>query len=163
MFTLILYLAAIICLTISFIKNKKKTRMALKKAWKSFENILPQFMVIIILTGICLAHLDGATISRLLGEDSGLLGMGIAAVVGSIAFTPAFVAYPLAASLLAAGAGYMQITLFITALMMVGIITLPMETQYFGRGLALRRTGLALGHSIVCALVMGWVMGGTVQ
>ena len=158
MFTLILYIAAGIGLALSYRKNKKKTRMALKKAWKSFENILPQFLCIIILTGISLAYLDEAAISRLLGDESGILGMGIAAVVGSIAFTPAFVAYPLAASLLAAGAGYMQITLFITALMMVGIITLPMETEYFGRDIALRRTGLALGHSIVCALIMGGLM-----
>jgi len=158
MFTLLLYAAAVLCLILSFRKNKKKTRMALKKAWKSFENILPQFFCIIILTGICLACLDGATISRLLGRDSGILGMGIAAVVGSIAFIPAFVAYPLAASLLAMGAGYVQITMFITALMMVGVITIPLEIEYFGKGITLRRILLAFGHCLVCALVMGVLM-----
>lgn len=158
MFTLVLYTAAAVCLILSFRKNRKKTRMALKKAWKSFENIFPQFLCIIVLTGVSLAFLDESTISRLLGKESGALGMCIAAVVGSIAFTPAFVAYPLAASLLAAGAGYMQITMFITALMMVGIITLPMEIDYFGKGMAVRRTLLAFGHSVVCAIVMGVLM-----
>ncbi|WDP92731.1 MAG: permease [Desulfobacter sp.] len=158
MFTLALYGAAAVCLVLSFRKSKTKTRMALKKAWKSLENILPQFLCIIVLMGISLAFLDESTISRLLGESSGILGMGIAAVVGSIVFIPAFVAYPLAASLLAAGAGYMQITMFITALMMVGIITIPMEIDYFGKGIAIRRTMLAFGHSVVCAIVMGVLM-----
>ena len=100
MFTLVLYAAAAVCLMLSFRKNKQKSRMALKKAWRSFEKILPQFLCIIILTGISLACLDAATISGLLGEESGILGMCIAAVVGSIAFVLAFVAYPLAASLM---------------------------------------------------------------
>lgn len=158
MFTALLYAAAAFCLILSFRKNRKKTRMALKKAWKSFENILPQFLCIIIITGISLAYLDESTISRLLGRESGAPGMCIAAIVGSIAFIPAFVAYPLAASLLAAGAGYMQITMFITALMMVGVITMPMEIEYFGKGITLRRTMLAFGHSVLCAFVMGTVM-----
>ena len=92
MFTLLLYAAAAVGLIFSFRKNNQKTRMALKKAWKSFEIILPQFLcIIIIITGISLACLDAATISRLLGGDSGILGMAIAAVVGAIAFIPAFV------------------------------------------------------------------------
>ena len=90
MFTLLLYAAAAVGLIFFFRKNNQKTRMALKKAWKSFENILPQFLCIII-TGISLACLDAATISRLLGGDSGILGMAIAVVVGAIAFIPAFV------------------------------------------------------------------------
>lgn len=158
MFTLVLYASALLCLILSFRKNRKKTRMALKKAWNSFETILPQFLCIIIITGISLAFLDEAFISGLLGKDAGILGMGIAAVVGSIAFIPAFVAYPLAASLLAMGAGYMQITLFITSLMMVGVITIPLETEYFGKGITFRRIMLALGHSVVCAVVMGALM-----
>lgn len=158
MFTLFLYALAIIALAASYTRDKKKTRMALKKAWKSFENILPQFLSILIIIGLSLAFLDTEVITRLLGDDSGIGGLLIAGVLGSIAFMPAFVAYPLAASLLQAGAGYAQITLFITTLMMVGIITLPLEIQYFGKDVAIKRTLLGLFHSIICALIMGAVM-----
>ena len=41
MFTYILYALAIIGLTVSFFKDRQKTKAALMKAWKSFENILP--------------------------------------------------------------------------------------------------------------------------
>ena len=44
MFTYILYALAIVGLVLSFFKDRQKTRMALKKAWKSFENILPQLL-----------------------------------------------------------------------------------------------------------------------
>lgn len=47
----IFYGLAIILLILSFIKDKKKTKMALKKAWKAFENILPEFLVVILLVG----------------------------------------------------------------------------------------------------------------
>lgn len=158
MFTIFLYVLAGVALAASYTQNKQKTRMALKKAWKSFENILPQFISILLVIGISLAFLDEGVITRLLGADSGIGGMLIAGVLGSIAFMPAFVAYPLAASLLNAGAGYAQITLFITTLMMVGIITLPLEIQYFGKDIAIKRTIMGLIHSIFCALIMGAVM-----
>ena len=45
MFTYVLYALAGAGLLISFMKDKKKTKMALKKAWKSFENILPQLFI----------------------------------------------------------------------------------------------------------------------
>lgn len=41
--TTTLYVVALITLGVSFFKSKEKTILALKKAWKAFENILPQF------------------------------------------------------------------------------------------------------------------------
>ena len=155
MFTIILYCVAGLALAISFAKDRKKTRAALKKAWKSFENIMPQLLSVLLIIGIMLTFLDEKTISRLLGAESGALGLAIAAVVGSITLIPGFVAFPLAASLLKAGAGYAQITMFVTTLMMVGVVTLPMEMKYFGRKLALKRNALALVFSVLLSLVMG--------
>ena len=155
MFTYLLYGVAGGLLMLSAHKSPAKTKMALKKAWKSFENILPQFLTVLLLIGMLLAVLNAQTISRLLGSESGALGLLLAAVVGSITLIPGFVAFPLAASLLAAGAGYGQITMFLTTLMMVGVVTLPLESQYFGRRLALRRNGLALLFAVGLSLVIG--------
>ena len=52
------YGLAFILLVVSCIKDKKKTKMALKKAWKSFENILPELLVIMLLIGVLLAVVD---------------------------------------------------------------------------------------------------------
>ena len=143
-----LYAGTAILLGWSFSKNRQKTRQALKKGWKAFENILPQCLSILLLIGFILAVLDEATISRLLGEESGLMGIAIAAAIGSVTLIPGFIAFPLAASFLAAGAGYGQIAMFLTTLMMVGIVTLPLETTYFGKRLAIERNALAFVYAV---------------
>ncbi len=159
MFTVILYVLASTLLLLSFLKDRKKTAKALKKAWKAFENILPQFIGILVIIGLMLAVIDAETISRLIGGDSGFLGMFLAAIVGGITLIPGFVAFPLAATLLNNGAGFMQIAVFISTLMMVGIVTLPVEIQYFGKRAAILRNTLAFAFSFAVALVIGVVLG----
>ncbi len=158
MFTKLLYGAAILWLLISFVKDKEKTKLALKKAWRSFENILPSVLAILLLIGFILTFLDAQTISGLLGSGSGILGMVIAAAVGCVTLIPGFVAFPLAASLLAAGAGYAQIAIFISTLMMVGVATLPLEMKCFGRRAAIKRNVLSLILAVITSCVVGVVM-----
>ena len=158
MATFIIYILVSCLLCLSFVKDKDKTHRALKKAWKSFENIMPQFLSILFIIGIMLAVLDPQTIYMLLGKDSGLRGMTIAAVIGSITLIPGFVAFPLAAALLKAGAGYGQITMFITTLMMVGVVTLPVEIQFFGRATAIKRNLLALVFAVIISFVIGGII-----
>ena len=158
MFTYILYGLTAVLLLLSFLKNKQKTRMSLIKAWKAFENILPQFLSILLIIGIMLAILSPEVIASLIGKQSGLLGMIIAAAIGSITLIPGFVAFPLASALLKSGAGFMQIAVFISTLMMVGIVTIPVETKYFGKKATLLRNALAFVFSFIVALVIGVVL-----
>ena len=159
MFTVILYILAAGLLTASFLKDRQKTAKALKKAWKAFENILPQFVAILVIVGLMLSVIDPETISRLIGGESGFFGMIIAAFAGGITLIPGFVAFPLAATLLNNGAGFMQIAVFISTLMMVGVVTLPVEIEYFGKRAAVLRNTLAFSFSFVIALVIGGILG----
>lgn len=152
------YGLALILLLLSFIKDRNKTNAALKKAWKSFENILPEFLVVILLVGFLLAILNPSTISRLIGEESGWFGVIIASIIGSITLIPGFVAFPTAAILLENGAGYPQIAAFVSTLMMVGIVTIPVEIKYFGKKLTLLRNGMAFLFSFLVAFIIGWVV-----
>ncbi|MCY1151659.1 MAG: permease [Sphaerochaetaceae bacterium] len=158
MFTKILYIVVVVCLAISFYKDKGKTKKALKKAWKSLENILPQFLTIILIIGMMLSLIDNETISRFLGSGSGLLGVLIALGVGSITLIPGFVAFPLAAALLNNGAGSAQIAAFISSLMMVGVVTMPMEKQMFGSKITIIRNVSAMLFSLVVAFIMGSIL-----
>jgi len=152
------YLIAFVALGISFFKSKEKTLQALKKAWKSFENILPQFLSILLLIGFVLSILTPQQISSLIGGDSGWWGVMLASILGSITLIPGFIAFPLAAALLKSGAGYMQIAAFISTLMMVGIVTIPMEIKFFGKKAAYLRNGLAFIFSLLVALIMGVIL-----
>ena len=154
----IFYGLAIVLLILSFVKDKKKTKMALKKAWKAFENILPEFLVVIILVGFLLAILNTETISKIIGAESGWFGVILAGIIGSLTLIPGFVALPTAAILLENGAGYMQIAAFISTLMMVGIVTLPVEIKYFGKKISITRNILAFFFSFIVAIIIGLVV-----
>lgn len=153
--TIVFYGLAAIGLIISLVKSRGKTIQALKKAWKAFANIMPQFMGIILLIGFLLSVLSAQQISRLIGADSGWIGVLIASIIGSITLIPGFVAFPLAAALLENGAGIMQIGAFVSTLMMVGVVTMPMEFLYFGKKATFLRNGMGYIFSILVAIVMG--------
>ncbi len=156
---LLLYFITFVLLTLSFIKDPAKTTQALMKAWKSFENILPQLLSIVIMVGIMLSFFDAETISSLIGDGSGIKGILLSLFVGSITLIPGFIAFPTAAMLLANGAGYMQVAAFVSSLMMVGIITLPVEIRYFGFRLSLARNSLSLLFCFFVAWIVGKVVG----
>lgn len=155
-----LFIVVIVLLVISYVKDKKKTKMALKKAWKSFENLLPQLLGIIMLVGILLAFFDAQLISKIIGTESGWLGVIFSAVVGAITLIPGFIAFPTAAMLLKGGAGYMQVGAFVSALMMVGIVTLPVEMKYFGKRVTFMRNIFSFLFCFIVAFFIGKVASG---
>ena len=155
MFITALYLTAIVIFFVSFIKDSNKTKIALKKSWKAFENILPQFLSILLIIGITLSVISPQVLNSLIGNQSGWTGMLTAAIVGSLTLIPGFVAFPLTAALYETGAGLMQTAVFISALMAVGIVTLPIEIEYFGRKVSIIRNGLAFVYCFIVAILMG--------
>lgn len=155
----ILYAVTIVLLFFSYFKDKNKTKTSLKKGWKAFENILPEFLVVILFVGTLLAVLDPEMISMLIGGDSGWSGVILASLVGSVTLIPGFVAFPTADLLLQAGAGYMQIGAFISTLMMVGVVTMPVEIKYFGKKVTIYRNMMAFIFSFFVAYVIGKVAG----
>lgn len=157
---IVLYSVAGALVLASFLKDRQKTKMALMKALKSFEGIMPQLLGIIVLIGIALSVLNPGLISRIIGGSSGWLGVLLASIVGAITLIPGYIAFPTSALLLKSGAGYMQIAAFISSLMMVGVVTLPFEIGYFGKKVSLMRNLLAFAFSFVVAFVIGKAAGG---
>ncbi len=149
----------LILLGMSYYRDKKKTKKALKKAWKAFENILPQFLGVILFIGMVLAVFDADFISKIIGAESGWFGIIISAVIGSITLIPGFIAFPTVSLLLESGAGIMQIGAFVSSLMMVGVVSAPVEIKYFGKRLTIMRNLLAFLFSFIVALVIGKVVG----
>lgn len=154
MTAMILYSLAIILFIISLINDKLKTKNALIKAFKSFENIMPQFLSIIIIVGFILSILDTNTISKLIGLESGILGVFFSAIIGSITLMPTFVAFSTANSLLSNGAGYAQVAALVSTLTLVGIVTIPLESKYIGKKAAYLRNFLAFLFSFIVAYFM---------
>ncbi len=157
-FTYILYGISLGLLGLSFVKDKKKTAMSLKRAWRMFLNVLPQFVAILFLVGLLLTVLNPSAIRQIIGVDSGWGGMLITAFLGAVTLVPALIAFPIAAELLRNGAGLMQLAVFITTLTTVGLVTLPLEIKYLGKKAAILRNVLAFLFSFTVAAVVGLLL-----
>lgn len=156
----IMYGLCIIIFIISFIKDKNKTKASFKKAFKSFENIMPQFLFIMLTISVILSIINPNTISSIIGNDSWFLGTSLSAIVGSITMMPTFVAFSTGDSLLKSGAGYAQVAAMISTLTMVGVLTFPMESQYIGKKAAFFRNFIAFLFAFVVAFFVGGIYNG---
>lgn len=151
----ILLIFIVIILTISLITDKNKTISGLKKSLRLFLNILPVLFNMLILVSLLLYFIPDTIIIKWLGKDSGVTGIAIAAIIGSIALIPAFISYPLAGVLVKNGVSYQVVAVFITTLMMVGVVTLPLEAKYFGWRVAILRNSLSFIGAIVIGVLIG--------
>ncbi|MDF1592065.1 MAG: hypothetical protein P1P89_11165 [Desulfobacterales bacterium] len=155
----VIFIAVSIVLTfVSFMLDKKKTIAGLRKGLKMFKGIAVPFLNILILVSLALYLIPQTLIIKYLGVDSGIWGLTLAAVIGSIAAIPGFISYPIAATLIGQGATYTTVATFMTTLMMVGIVTFPLEAKYFGKKVAALRNGSNFIAAIIIGLFIGLIL-----
>jgi uncharacterized membrane protein YraQ (UPF0718 family) len=155
----VLYGIAIVALTASALANGRKTLQALRIAAVRFGKISPAILTMLVLFSIAITLLPQDLIQNLLGRQNGWLGVAIAALLGSATLMPGFIAFPLCGILLKQGVPYMVLAAFTTTLMTVGVLTYPLERQYFGRGVTIVRNAICLLIAIITAVVMGLAFG----
>lgn len=144
-------------LILSFLKDRKKSIMALKKAYKSLLKNLKMLIGMMVLMGVVFSVVNVDLIGRLFGSESGIYGILLGLGIGIVSFIPSFIAFPLGATLIENGAGYAQVAGFISSLMGVGIVSLPMEIEYFGKKAALLRNVFAIIASVLFIIVIGGI------
>lgn len=154
-----LYIISSIALLISFSLNRQKSFKALKIAAKKFLKILPQFLIMIILISISLYFIPEKSIANYLNNKNQYLSMLSASIVGSIVVIPGFIAFPLGGILLKKGVTYSIIAAFTTSLMLVGILTFPLEKRFLGTKATLIRNILSFFIAIIVAIAIGIAYG----
>ena len=150
---------SLICLFFSAVFDIRKTWLGVKKGLLMFVKILPSLLSVIILVSFVLYLIPREVLLYYLGNSSGIWGYVFAGLLGAISLIPGFIAYPLAGILIKSGVSYPVIAMFITTLMMVGVVTLPLEARYFGLKTALVRNILSFFGAVVIALLIGLVWG----
>ncbi|MDD5039367.1 MAG: hypothetical protein PHN78_08670 [Dehalococcoidales bacterium] len=143
---------------VSFALDRKKTLDGFKRGWKMFRNVLIPFLNILVLVSVLLYFVPPSLITRFLGANSGVIGFLIAALVGSVTLIPGFISYPIAAGLIQQGASYAVVATFMTTMVMVGVVTLPIEIRYFGRKVAILRNSLNFVAAIAVGLLVGLIL-----
>lgn len=154
-----LYIATGLAVLISFIADSERTLKAFKMAVKKFVTILPAFLGMLILVSIVLFLIPDRVISQYLGSSNIFTGVLFASFLGSITLMPGFIAFPLCGILLKKGVLYMVLSAFTTTLMMVGILTYPIEKAYFGTKVTIMRNIISLFIALIVAVMTGIFFG----
>ena len=154
-----LYIITAIALIISFIINKEKTIKAVRMAYKKLAKISPAFLGLIIVISVILYLIPEEVISKSLGNDNKFISVLLASFIGSITLLPGPIAYPLGKVLLNEGVSYMVLAAFTTTLMMVGVLTFPIEKAYFGTKVTIARNILSFCIALAVAVTMGFFFG----
>ncbi|OQY08203.1 MAG: conserved protein, permease-related protein [Fusobacteriia bacterium 4572_132] len=148
-----------ILLIVLYFKDKEKTIKSVKLGAKKLFKQLPIFFNMMTLVAISLYFVTDEMIVQYLGTGTSGLGMMIGAFFGSIAIMPGFIAFPLAGLLLEKGVTYMVLASFTNTLMMVGIVSFPVEKEYFGVKVAVIRNVVGFMTAIIVALIIGLLYG----
>jgi len=154
-----LYTTTGLALLISVIADRNKTLTAIKKSCKQLVNTLPAFLTMLILVSIVLFLIPDKVISNYLGNNNKFVGIILASFFGSVTLMPGFIAFPLCGILLKKGVGYMVLSAFTTTLMMVGILTCPIEKKYFGTKVTIIRNLISFFIALIVALSIGVFFG----
>jgi len=153
-----IYTILTVSLILSLWKSRQKTLKSFLIAGKAFLKSLPSLLTILGIVGLILGILTPNTISKLIGAEAGFLATAIAAIVGAITLIPSLIAFPLAGSLLRSGATIMTISAFITTLVMVGVVTAPLEIKSLGKKFTIFRNGLSFLGALIIAAIMGMIL-----
>lgn len=154
-----LYIITGLALVVSFVANREKTLQAVKIAARSFINILPAFLIMLILVSVVLFLVPDEFIARYLGSDNKFTGVLLASLIGSVTLMPGFIVFPLCGILLKEGVLYMVLSAFTTTLMMVGVLTYPVEKAYFGVKVTIIRNVISFFIALVVAVMIGIFFG----
>lgn len=122
--------------------------------------VLPQFIVIILVMTFVLYIFPPEKIVDLLSRSGDWVNMFVASIIGSIVVIPGFIVFPLAGILKDIGVGFAVLASFTTTLMLVGVLTYPLEKQYYGAKLAIVRNLSSYVVAIAVSIVVGLLMGG---
>ncbi len=153
-FTISLLILTIGGLLWSLYKDREKTIASLNIAKSRLSDIGGDILGILALVALFLAIIPENFIESILGGSSALLSTLYGSITGTITIIPAFVAFPLAASLVQKGAYLVAVAAFITTLTMVGFATAPIEIEHFGKKFTLIRNILSFIIAILIAIGM---------
>ena len=120
---------------------------------KQMLSVLPPIM---LLLGLMDVWIPREKMMKYMGENSGILGVALAIIIGSLAAGPMYAAFPFAAMLLRKGVKFSNIIIFMNAWCVTKIPTVMFELTSLGYMFTLTRLAVNLPGIII----MGYVVQG---
>jgi uncharacterized membrane protein YraQ (UPF0718 family) len=156
--TIAMWIGTAIFLVLSFMKDKSKTKKALKTAFSMGKGMAASIITIIFVIGLILTLIPPREIAVFIARQQLVAATVLSAAVGAVTLVPAFIAFPLVGTLVNAGVGIVPAVSFLTTLTMVGVVTIPLEKKEFGLKFAAVRNCLSFIFAVLIALAMGVIL-----
>ncbi len=124
--------------------------------------ILPQLGAGLLIGGLVQQFVDRERVAAMLGQNSGMKGLGLATVAGMLTPGGPFASFPLVYALWVSGADAGALIAFITAWSLIGLNRLVIwELPFMGADFALLRFFVSLPAPIVAGLLARWIVQAT--
>lgn len=155
----LIYLIVIAGVYLAFNRvDREKTRLSLRTARQSLLKLLPLLIAVFGLVGLFQVFLTPEQVQKAMGAANGLVSLLVGGLLGAVSIGPPLAAYPLAGSMLDAGAWAPAVAAFIVSWISVGVVTLPFEAATFSLRFALLRNGVNFCLALLIGLLLGMVL-----
>ena len=130
--TVIMGLFAILLVSIGYYRGGGEHVLGLKSAINMTIQILPLVIFAFIVAGMIQVLVPHELLSKWIGRESGIRGILIGTVAGSLAPGGPYVSLPIAAGLLRSGASVGTMVAFLTGWSLWAVTRLPLEVGILG-------------------------------
>ncbi len=128
------------------------------KALKSFANMVPVLIGVVLLIGLFRVYITPAMISSVFTGEI-FQDTVVGSVVGSISAGNPITSYIIGGELLKEGVSLFAVTAFVTAWVTVGVIQMPAEASALGKRFSFLRNSLGFLFSIMVAIATVLTLG----
>lgn len=139
--------------------NESLFNMSTQKTSSSLLEMIQVLPPVFILLGLLDVWVKRETMVKMMGKDSGIMGILLAFFLGSAAAGPLYAAFPVALTLLKKGSSFRNVLILIGAWSTTKIPLLIFEASSMGLNFTLIRFGLnifgILGIALISEIVLG--------
>ncbi|WP_346933574.1 permease [Clostridium sp.] len=153
------FLISSLVLIIFFFFNFNLGNNSFLSAKSSFIQMLSVLPPIMILLGLIDVWIPRETLVKYMGDNSGVTGVAIAMLIGSIAAGPMYAAFPFTAVLLRKGVKFSNVIIFMNAWCVTKISTLLFEVSAIGFKFTISRLIIDIPGVIIMGYIVHYLMG----
>ncbi len=137
----------------------KKIGPVTSTAQEYFIKMIIIFPAVMVLMGLFAVFISDKTIVKHLGKTSGIKGIALSILIGTLPTGPLYIAFPMAATLLKKGARVSNIIVFLSAWACIKIPQEMVELQFLGGKFMFLRLILTVIFVILMGVVVEKIIG----
>ena len=145
-----------------FSVTPERTARALEHAALLFLSVIMLILAVFCLVGLLQVWISRDQIVRLLGRDSGIKGLLIAALCGTLLIGPAYIIFPLLMELRQRGARWAVVAIVLTSYA-VKLQMIPIEVEFLGWPFAFGRLLIIVAMAVPIGLLLEALMEKTAR